>query len=122
MAALGGSPEGISPLSAPRTVHEPLSIHTAPDVRPLPWHKTLWRGLPAEPVKQTVTCPFGPMAHPGPPNDIGIDPYQGRTELIVQQNIALSGKLVDVVSQSGRQFQWWICFSTRSFFARKIKV
>ena len=51
-----------------------------------------WVGA-AEPVKP-ISCALGLVAHPlelatGPPDDIGIDPFQGRTQLRLVEVTAL---------------------------------
>src|SRR6202035_1727313 len=72
-----------------RALPEPyvnLSIHTAPIVRPLPWHSGQWElGIrSAEPV-EPISCTLGLMAHPlelaaCPLDDIGIDPLESGTQ------------------------------------------
>src|SRR6202047_550906 len=78
---------GVSPPGAPRTVHEPLDSHGSrcSAVAMTWWPVGEELGVrPMEPV-EPVSCPLGLMAHPlelaaRPPNDIGIDPLQGRTQ------------------------------------------
>ena len=82
------SPEGLSPSGAPRTVREPLDSHgsrcSAVAMTKWPMGKEL-RRCPAQPV-EPVSRTLGLMNHPlefaaCPSNDIGIDPFQGRTQL-----------------------------------------
>jgi hypothetical protein len=97
-----------SPEFHPRALPEPyvsLSIHTAPDVRPLPWHSGQWaksagfaRRSPIEPVPRAL----GPMDHPlvfaaGSSNDTGVDPFQGWTQL----------RRIEVAKEANRRALAW---------------
>src|SRR5215475_5457296 len=65
-----------------------VSSHTAPDVQPLPWHRTQCakRCRFARRKLSNQSRAPGLMTHPlelasCPSNDIGIDPFEGRTQL-----------------------------------------
>ena len=82
------SPEGILPPGAPRTVRDRLDSYgsrcsaVAMAWRPIGKEVRVRSAQPIEPVSGT----FGSMEQPlvfsaGPSDDIGVDPYQGRTQL-----------------------------------------
>src|ERR1700682_2266768 len=66
-----------------------LSIHTAPIVRPFPWHSDAVGeelGIRSTEPVEPISCTLGLMAHPlelaaCPPDDIDVNPLESGTQL-----------------------------------------
>jgi hypothetical protein len=66
ISGLTGRPEAFHLRALPKP-YVNLSIHTAPDVRPLPWHRGQWTkrcGFGPPKPAESLSCPFGLMARP----------------------------------------------------------